>query len=363
MLRAGANMDKGNLDLPTHAAIVHSLLRPGMVRFNSDLRPRQEETPQPYFQQAETPTSCIICVEDFSNNVTRPAWISQACAHQPSVCSACIAKSIKSDLETRIWDQIRCPECQISLIYEDIKRLADPATFERYERLSFRAAVGSDQNFVWCQECDYGQLHDKGALEPIVRCLNCGFRSCFVHSGPWHSGFTCDEYNEMLQDPENYQSARDKENTDLDLLKRFQEEQDFKAAQELSSRDKREEEQRQMRRHQEEREKARVAQRKEAEEMKRRRVEEERRAEKARKEAQERARMEAKRHKENALSMEKMKKTTKQCPGCKWPIEKNRGCDHMTCKQFSTPSIVLGPCFARQNLLRSESIASKFANS
>lgn len=26
-----------------------------------------------------------------------------------------------------------------------------------------------------------------------------------------------------------------------------------------------------------------------------------------------------------------MEKTTKACPGCKRPIEKNKGCDHMEC--------------------------------
>lgn len=234
------------------------------------------------------------------------------------------------------------------LIYDDIKRLADPATFERYDRLSFRSAVGSDQNFVWCQQCDFGQLHERAASEPIVRCLNCGFRSCFVHSGPWHSGFTCDEYNEMLQNPDNYQSTKDRENSDLEMTIKLQEEQDLKAAQEISNRDKRNEEERQRRRHKEEREKARAAQLMEAERKKReqQQAEEERRVkmaekqqEKMRKEAQERVLIEARRQRENALSMETMKQTTKQCPGCKWPIEKNRGCDHMTCKfDFPFPS-------------------------
>lgn len=201
---------------------------------------------------------------------------------------------------------------------------------------------------MWCQQCDFGQLHEKGASEPIVRCLNCGFRSCFVHSGPWHSGLTCDEYNEMLQNPDQYQSARDRENFDLEMTTRLQEEQDLEAAQEISNRDRCREEERQKRRHKEEKEKARAAQLMEAErkrkerkrvEEERQRVQEEKRAEqekrqqeRMRKEAQERVLIESRRQRENALSMQTMKETTKQCPGCKWPIEKNRGCDHMTCK-------------------------------
>lgn len=251
-----------------------------------------------------------------------------------------------------MWNQIRCPECQTLLIYDDIKRLADAETFERYERLSFRSAVGSDKNFIWCQKCDFGQLHEKGASEPIVRCLNCGFRSCFVHSGPWHSGFTCDEYNDMLQNPERFQNNRDRENFDQEMTRRLQEEQDFDAARDISRRDKRKEEERQRRRHNEEKEKARAAQlkaaeikrkeRQQAEEEEQQRVDEEKRVQKAkrkqekmRRETQERALMEARRQRENDLSIQKMKQTTKQCPGCRWPIEKNKGCDHMTCKPGS----------------------------
>lgn len=39
-----------------------------------------------------------------------------------------------------------------------------------------------------------------------------------------------------------------------------------------------------------------------------------------------------KRMREVELSMKMVEETTKRCPGCQWPIEKNEGCDHMTCK-------------------------------
>jgi hypothetical protein len=158
----------------------------------------------------------------------------------------------------------------------------------------------------------------------------------------------------MLQNPDQYQSARDRENFDLEMTTRLQEEKDLEAAQEISNRDRRREEERQKRRHKEEKEKARAAQLMEAERKKkeRKRVEEEKRAElekrqqeRIRKEAQERVLIEARRQRENALSMQTMKETTKQCPGCKWPIEKNRGCDHMTCKSsfLRKPSFLVLP--------------------
>ncbi|PQE07036.1 E3 ubiquitin- ligase rbrA protein [Rutstroemia sp. NJR-2017a BBW] len=37
---------------------------------------------------------------------------------------------------------------------------------------------------------------------------------------------------------------------------------------------------------------------------------------------------------EESASIAKIKETTKLCPGCSCPIEKNNGCDHMRCKSF-----------------------------
>lgn len=76
--------------------------------------------------------SCIICTETFSSSIKPPDRISSACLHQPSVCKLCVAKSIKNDLENKIWNQIKCPECGILLEHQDISRLADAKTFARY---------------------------------------------------------------------------------------------------------------------------------------------------------------------------------------------------------------------------------------
>ncbi|KLU91100.1 hypothetical protein MAPG_09623 [Magnaporthiopsis poae ATCC 64411] len=41
------------------------------------------------------------------------------------------------------------------------------------------------------------------------------------------------------------------------------------------------------------------------------------------------------RGKELALTEATVSQTTKRCPGCRWPIEKNDGCSHMTCTMCS----------------------------
>ncbi|CBF89173.1 Rcat domain-containing protein [Aspergillus nidulans FGSC A4] len=47
------------------------------------------------------------------------------------------------------------------------------------------------------------------------------------------------------------------------------------------------------------------------------------------------------RMREVELSMKKVEETTKRCPGCQWPIEKNDGCDHMTCKHKMQSRVLL----------------------
>lgn len=83
------------------------------------------------------PRSCIICTDDFSAWLKPPSWITISCAHEPSVCCGCMAKCIKTDLESKIWNQIKCPECKTLLVYEDIQRLADPETFAKYASCLF----------------------------------------------------------------------------------------------------------------------------------------------------------------------------------------------------------------------------------
>lgn len=91
----------------------------------------QEETP-PFPPSSNPPTSCVVCMEDFTPRTRPPAWISLACMHEPAVCSTCIATSIKSDLDSKMWNKIQCPECGTLLIYDDVRRLADAITFARY---------------------------------------------------------------------------------------------------------------------------------------------------------------------------------------------------------------------------------------
>ncbi|KPM44312.1 hypothetical protein AK830_g2230 [Neonectria ditissima] len=207
-----------------------------------------------------------------------------------------------------VADDFRCPECRELLEYADIQRYANKQTFMRYETLALRAAMSEADNFAWCTSgCGSGQIHESGDEQPIVTCLHCSHRSCFHHKVPWHENLSCDEYDQLLADPENFRSRLELENEAWSESQRAQLEADRAMAQNMMA-DEQAEMQRREERARQERDQARKA------------------AELVRQIA-------ARRKREEKQSEATVNSTTKPCPGCGWAIEKNDGCSHMTCIQ------------------------------
>ncbi|PKK50637.1 hypothetical protein CI102_4866 [Trichoderma harzianum] len=249
---------------------------------------------------------CSICT-DTKEDILFPRFSPTAsCLHPPTACLECLERSIRSDLTSKIWTDIRCPECREFLDYTDIQRYADEETFKRYETLALRAAMAEAENFFWCTSgCGSGQIHESGQDQPIVICLHCTHRSCFHHNVAWHQGLTCDEYDQLLADPDNFRSKLEIDNEAWAAAQEAQLEADRAMAQGLLEEERRVREMREMR-EREERERTRKA------------------IELARQIA-------ARRKAEEDMSRETVGRTTKPCPGCGWAIEKNDGCSHMTC--------------------------------
>ena len=114
----------------------------------------------------------------------------------------------------------------------------------------------------------------------------------------------------MVADPDNFVPAVDKSNAELE------EQEEKKKEREDSHRERLAEQERQRQIHADLRRKAREGQK-----------------ETARKKREVWEQGELKRRlKEEKASLAKVEGTTKKCPGCTWPIEKNQGCAHMTCE-------------------------------
>ncbi|KAF5021426.1 hypothetical protein F66182_6520 [Fusarium sp. NRRL 66182] len=204
-------------------------------------------------------------------------------------------------------DDFRCPECRELLEYVDIQRYADKQTFTRYETLALRAAVSEAENFIWCTSgCGSGQIHESGSAQPIVICLHCSHRSCFHHNVAWHETLSCEEYDQLLADPENFRSRLELENETWPEAQQAQLEADRAIAQGLLAED---------------------------------RTEMRRREERALKAAQLAREIAARRKEEEDESKATVKRTTKPCAGCGWAIEKNQGCSHMILDKDGTPEL------------------------
>ncbi|XEV06283.1 hypothetical protein FSHL1_011570 [Fusarium sambucinum] len=271
---------------------------------------------------------CAVCADTKHVDAFPRFSIAATCTHPPSTCLDCIQLSIESDLNSKLWTEIRCPECRELLEYADIQRYANKQTFTKYETIALRAAMSEADNFVWCTSgCGSGQIHESGSAQPIVACLHCNHRSCFHHNVAWHETLSCDEYDKLLADPENFRSHLELENekwSEAQQAQLAQLDADRSMAQNLLSEDrakmKRREDQVEMKR------------REEQAEMRRREDRARQEREQAQKAAKLARQIAARRKKEEAQSNATLSRTTKPCAGCGWAIEKNKGCSHMTCK-------------------------------
>ncbi|KAH6966264.1 hypothetical protein EDB82DRAFT_515332 [Fusarium venenatum] len=252
---------------------------------------------------------CVVCADTKHVDAFPRFSIAATCTHPPSTCLDCIQLSIESDLNSKLWTEIRCPECRELLEYADIQRYANKQTFTKYETIALRAAMSEADNFVWCTSgCGSGQIHESGSAQPIVTCLHCNHRSCFHHNVAWHETLSCDEYDKLLADPENFRSHLELENekwSEAQQAQLAQLDADRSMAQNLLSEDRAEMRRREDRARQE--------------------------REQAQKAAKLARQIAARRKKEEAQSNATLSRTTKPCAGCGWAIEKNKGCSHMTC--------------------------------
>jgi hypothetical protein len=136
----------------------------------------------------------------------------------------------------------------------------------------------------------------------------------------------------MMNNPDGFKSAIERDDEAAALALNQQHEADERMARELEAQDRQEEEDRQRAAHERE---LRIAREARAAEAERKRLE------KSEQEKSKRLEEIKRRKRQEELSLKTVQSTTKNCPGCRWPIEKNHGCSHMTCKYHKRPFLLL----------------------
>jgi IBR domain, a half RING-finger domain len=335
--------------------------------------------------QAAKERDCAVCADTLRESQFPETRITQSCTHTPNTCLGCIQRHIEIQLETRLWNQLCCPECSALLGYADVEKYASKATFQRYDSLTMRDGISSDPNFRWCtaSECNSGQVHAEGAESPLMICSSCRMLSCFTHQAPWHEGMTCVEFDA----PESAQGTSEESNCAgsgglLSSLAEIcgrnrevvvggvkrretdQEKNDRKLAMRLFQEQDEIEKKRLQKIEQEnrKREEGEVRSRKAQEERERQERELQQQREERQRQAREAKENRAKRQQEDLASKTLVQANTKACPGnCGWRIEKNDGCDHMTCWFPQASAMRTSHQVANLNLVQVAAVATNSA--
>ncbi|KAK0634033.1 hypothetical protein B0T14DRAFT_508265 [Immersiella caudata] len=288
-------------------------------------------------ESLEEEKECVICAETKQPGGFPLLCASSRCNHPPETCRSCLRQHIRTALADKAWHSrvVTCPECNNPMEYDEVRMHADRATFEVYDARTLNDAISQRSDWFNCPNhgCGSGQIHDAGDRTPIVTCVGCGQKHCFRHRVAWHETMSCVEYDRFLADPENFRSAFELENERVEQEREAEERRrrkmqaaDFQFAKNLVEDER-------VKAEAEERDRKEEAARVVAERLRAEREAAQRKAEAA---ARAKAAENAKRRaKENTASEATVKRTTKKCPGCSWPIEKNSGCAHMTCIKCS----------------------------
>lgn len=232
-------------------------------------------------------SQCSVCAEDLRRDEYPSAPITSACTHPTTdVCKQCMRTYIGSELSNRGTAAMSCPICREEMSYFDVKRNATPEDFNRYDERTVIESLQNEPGFRWCPHrgCPGGQIQAYGDAEPKVTCNHCHKPFCFTHRVQWHTGLTCRQYDEM---PELARQMREAE----EEAERAAEDEAERAAEE-----------------------GRLAASREA-------IRERQRA------AEDRERRKAEEREGEAY----VQNSTKRCPHCDSPTERNGGCKHMTC--------------------------------
>ena len=196
--------------------------------------------------------------------------------------------------------------------------------------------AGLSTHFRWCAAgCGWGQEHPEGDSSPLIICNQCRKLTCFTHQAPWHDGMTCYEFDNPDEGQKSVLSKRQKGFGALfrqtvvvggvTRKETKQERKDRKYAQKLEKQEK---------------EHIVAVQAQEEETRRQQQAQEE--------QARQRRELEVgrnRRRQEEAASTAAVNTISKTCSKCKAPIEKNGGCDHMSCRlPLSSPLLSAVRC-------------------
>ncbi|XP_019645634.1 PREDICTED: E3 ubiquitin-protein ligase RNF14-like [Branchiostoma belcheri] len=224
---------------------------------------------------------CGIC---FDSKLGAEFFLMSECRH--FFCHECVAGYCQIHVKDGTVQQISCPDegCDGSLPPGVIRQVLGDEEYERWESLLLQKTLDTMDDVVWCPRCNNVVIRDSDQDSKLAQCGSCLFCFCTSCGDAWHQSRECKSVEEKLKDLTE-QLLGDKageigEGTEEEILAAAKNVRDPKVLMN----------------------KAQLISRLRAE----------------------------------RLSKVTITKTTKRCPNCKTNIEKEAGCNKMTCAQCGT---------------------------
>jgi hypothetical protein len=99
--------------------------------------PSKGQAKPPKKKQCRKPR-CIVCgTKKYFNQFPGQAKVSSH-DHGANVCRSCYVSHLKVEIDSKIWDEVACPECPVRLTYNEIENMADAEDFAKWVIQSHR---------------------------------------------------------------------------------------------------------------------------------------------------------------------------------------------------------------------------------
>ncbi|KAK3681506.1 hypothetical protein LTR37_020885 [Vermiconidia calcicola] len=221
-LRRSARVPGGNTPA---ADIAPSADASGVTTNKDTYRVAKSKSAKPKPQKYE----CTSCTRTLAASSFPKYLPTDTChgKHRINTCKACLKAWIATQMETRMYDKIRCPECPELMQNGDVKIHGSKKCWEQFDELERRGIAEK------APKCKVGQVHEP-LLEEIIAdtvatkstrgksrartkktknkhkngsddisniftCNTCSARACVPCDRPFHEGETCAQYRHRMK--------------------------------------------------------------------------------------------------------------------------------------------------------------------
>lgn len=146
------------------------------------------------FAMTFAPRACVICMEEIDIDFI---YKLSGCGHD-SFCRECMSSYLIDQVQSRNTCKCPIPDCKAEIARDDLEFLLEKKYIDLYEQFALESViVKNPQNFLNCftPGCDYVFFYDRD-VDTDFQCPKCTKRYCLKCKVEYHSGSTCEQYQQ-----------------------------------------------------------------------------------------------------------------------------------------------------------------------